>query len=306
MMSEQTVEVGQVWKDLDRRANNRTVTIEKMIDEGERVEAVITDGEGNSGKTIRLQVRRLNPRGHWRLLKNADGTVPDSGFDDDVEERNEREAHPMNQLVLFGSQEFVVDSVGLSKNGDITIAGAERARDVGLTIYGGVQLWMGDLENLVEAKFGEEAAQVIDHEAYAKHGVSESTRKNWAWVAKRVPDANRRIAQSWSHMQAVAALPTAVQRKFLEESRAEDWSVSTLKKEIASKTENSKSKLHYIVTVDAQTEAKQGKIIAQLESEGFQCTAKTVIKRERKAPKEKKAVTAKRSKTPKINQRRRK
>lgn len=297
-MSETTVkvEVGQVWKDLDRRAKNRTITVAKMIDGGERVEAVITDGEGNSGKTIRLQVSRLNPKGHWRLLKNTDGSVPESGLDDDFENINEREASQMNQLVLFGTQEFVVDSVGLSKHGTMTIAGAEKTRDVLLKVHSAHQLWLGDLENAVNAAFGEEAAQVIDYEAYAKYGVSESTRKNWAWVASRVCDANRRIAQSWSHMQAVAALSTAVQRKFLEESRAEDWSVSTLKKEIASKTENSKSKLHFLLVVDCGTQARQKKMAEELEAEGLTVTLKEVTKREakaKKAKKPKKEVTAK-------------
>lgn len=287
------VKVGQVWKDLDRRANNRTIEIHTFIDGGERVEAVITDGEGNTGKTIRLKVDRLNAKGHWRLLKEADGTVPESGLDDAFEDVNEREGDQMNQLVLFGTQEFVVDSVGLSKHGQISIAGAERTLGVLLRVHGGSQLWLGDLENIVEATFGEEAPQVIDHETYAKHGISESTRKNWAWVAKRVCDANRRIAQSWSHMQAVAALSESVQRKFLEESRAEDWSVSTLKKEIASKTENSKSKLHFMLLVDCGTQAKQQKMATSLEEEGYTVTMKEVTKRESKPKKPKKEITAK-------------
>lgn len=290
-----SVEIGQVWKDLDRRANNRTVTIGSIIDDGDRCEAVIMDGQGNSGKTIRLKTSRLNAKGHWRLLKHADGTLPEEALDDAFEAVNDREADTMNQLVLFGTQEFMVDSIGLSKHGAMTIAGAERARDVLLKIHSAVPLWLGDLGNLVEANFGEEASQVLDAEAYGQYGISESTKKTYEWVAKRVPDENRRVAQSFGHMQAVAALRPDQQRKFLEESRANDWSVAKMKVEIASRTEDGKSKLRFLLIVDCGTEAKQTKLADELEMQGFKTTKRQSVKRDAKPKKEKKRkeVTAK-------------
>jgi Family of unknown function (DUF6354) len=303
-----SIEVGQVWKDLDPDQNNRTVRIENIIDGGERVEVVIEEGGANDGKTVRLSVEALQAGKRWRLVRNADGTVPESGLDDAFATVNEREGDRMNQLLLFGTPEFIVDSVGLSKHGQrITIAGAERTRDVLLKVHSGTPYYLGDLDRIVESELGEEASQVLDAEAYERFGVSDSTRKTYRWVADRVPDENRRIAPSFGHAQAVAALRPDQQRKFLEEARAEDWSVAKLKTQVAASTEEGKSRLRFLIIVDAQTEHKQAKLVEYLEGEGFKCTIRTAVKRTDKKPKrEKKQVTAKRRTGAKINQRRKK
>jgi hypothetical protein len=290
------VAIGQVWKDLDRRANNRTIEVMAVIDDGDRVEGLVRDGFGNAGKTIRVRADRLNAKGHWRLLKQADGTVPETGLDDAFADVNDREGDALNQLVLFGTPEFIVDSVGLSKHGAITVTGGERVRNVLLKIYSGLNYWIGDHVRAIEGAFGEEASQVIDHQAYESAGISESTLKNMKWVAERVPDENRRIAPSWSHAQAVAALRPDQQRKFLEQARAEDWSVPKLKTQIAMSTEEGKSRLVYLLIVDCATEAKLEKLAGDLEREGWKIVKKDVkTKRAAKPKKEKKvkAVTAK-------------
>lgn len=291
-----SVEVGQVWKDLDRRAKNRTITVQAIIDDGARVEAVITDGEGNTGRTIRIQVSRLNPKGHWRLLKQADGSVPETGLDDAFAAVNDREGDQLNQLVLFGNQEFIVDSVGLSKHGTLTMAGSAGALEKLLKIHSATPMWIGDMANAIKGAFGEEAHDILDHSLFERYGLSESTMKTYEWVASRVPDENRRVAQSFGHMQAVAALRPDQQRKFLEESREGDWAVSKLKVEIALRTEDGKTKLRFMLIVDAGTEAKQQKLAVDLETQGFGVTQRTGKKRDAKPKKVKKAkkeVTAK-------------
>lgn len=287
------VEVGQVWKDLDRRSNNRTIEILAKIDGGDRVEALVRDGEGNSGKTIRVKVDRLNAKGHWKLLKDVDGVVTEAGLDEAFAAINDREGDQLNQLVLFGTPEFIVDSVGLSKHGAITLAGAHQTLEVLLKIHSAIPLWIGDAVRQIEGALGEDAHQVLDHEMFEKHGISESTKKTYEWVAGRVADAERRIAQSFGHMQAVAALRPDQQRKFLEESRAEDWSVSKLKVQIASKTEEGRSKLRFFLLIDAGSEAKRDKLAERMEADGYKVVKKDIVKRAAKPKKEKKAVTAK-------------
>lgn len=306
-MNVEQVEVGQVYKDLND-AGKRTVKVGQIIDDGERCEAVIMDGEGNSGKTIRLKTEKLTGP-NWRLLRNADGTVPGSGLDDAFAAVNEREADEMNQLVLFGTPEFMVDSVGLSKHGSITVGGTQRTLEVLLKIHQAVQLWIGDLINVAERTFGEEASQIIDQQTFENAGLSESSVKTYAWVASRVSDSVRRIAQSFGHCQAVAALREDQQRKFLEESRANDWSVSKLKVEVASRTEEGRSKLRFLLIIDAGTETKQEKLRTELEGQGFKVTTRQSVKREKKEkkPRAKKEVTARaRKAAPKASTRRRK
>ncbi len=108
----------------------------------------------------------------------------------------------------------------------------------------------------------------------------------------------------------MAALRPDQQRKFLEESRSEDWSVAKLKVEIALRTEDGKTKLRFMLIVDAGTETRQGKLAAELEAQGFQVTQRTGKKRDSKPKKPKKLkgeVTAKpKSGKGKMSSRRRK
>lgn len=176
-----------------------------------------------------------------------------------------------------------------------------------------IQFWIGDMVNLGESLYGEEAAQHIDHERF-----SEETVRSCAFVAKKVAPNERQYAQSFSHCQVVATLKPAEQRKWLEKSRQEGWSVGKLRTEILKATEGGEAQLRFMLLVDCTTEAKQNSLEKDLTNEGYRCIKKSGVKRkkkvekarkpkgEKKPKKEKKGpVTAKKRRVTKMSARRR-
>ena len=168
-------------------------------------------------------------------------------------------------------------------------------------------LWIGDFMIAVEEQFGEESSQFLD----AENGYAEKSVQNMRWVASRVPKENRSIPPlTWSHLQAVAALKLDQQRKWLDKAIDGDgdgpWPVSKLKTEIRKAGEGS-GKLHWWLVVECGGEKKRDELAVEMEERGFAIAKreglKTVQKKPRKKAK-KAAVTAKRRRAPKRNQRR--
>lgn len=103
-----------------------------------------------------------------------------------------------------------------------------------------LQFAIGDAVNYAESMFGDAASQIVgaDDEVGAAVGQwSESTIRNYAWVAARVPAENRRMRElSFSHHQIVAALEPSQQKVWLERAVAGDegvaWSTSQLQKAV--------------------------------------------------------------------------
>lgn len=196
------------------------------------------------------------------------------------------------QLVLIGDC-FMLDSVGLSvrPGTEPTVQASERTVDSFSKVDKGLHFYLGDFANLLEPY--EWGSQVLD----ASCGFSLETIRKDAYVAKRVGDANRRIAQSHGHAVVVAALTPEKQREWLEKSHESDWSVAKLKAEIAASADGERKTLIHVLVVDCKTEAQQAKLAAKLEAEGFKCTVRTAIKRQKKD----KTVTAKKRKTAKMS-----
>lgn len=146
-------------------------------------------------------------------------------------------------------------------------------------VHTALAFWIGDLLNLGDTLFREESSQVIDV-SY----LDEKVVKDYTTVAKRVPLENRGIA-SWDHCKVVAFLSPAKQKEMLTKAHQEDWSPAKLKTEIASATESGKQSLRFWLIVQCGTEAKQEKLSAELEKEGYVVVKKSGVKREKKAPK---------------------
>lgn len=201
------------------------------------------------------------------------------------------------QLVLIGDC-FMLDSVGLSvrPGTEPTVQASERTVDSFSKVDKGLHFYLGDFANLLEPY--EWGSQVLD----ASCGFSLETIRKDAYVAKRVPDANRRLAQSHGHAAVVAVLPPEKQREWLEKSHASDWSVAKLKAEIAASEDGDRKTLIHVLVVDCGTAVRQAKLVKQLEAEGFKCTVRTAVKREKLD----RVVTAKKRRANKINTRRKK
>jgi hypothetical protein len=207
----------------------------------------------------------------------------------------------VDDLVPLGPP-FAVDAVALSQHGQPpTLAQCGAGLRKLCQISDGIRYWRGDLMNLTEGLFKEEAAQVVDHEL-----LSEADAKAERWVAAHVAPTARSHAPTWEHARAVAALTPAKQIDWLDKARAEDWTARKLSTEIAQATSDGKTVLRWTLVVDCQTEAKMDKLAAHAESEGLTVLKKQGVPRKvRKAKKAKKQVTAKRRGPAKMNSRRR-
>ncbi len=189
---------------------------------------------------------------------------------------------------------FVVDSVALERRTsvEITIPQCERSLRRLVKISDAVRYWQGDLMNLVDTLFHEEASQVIDHEL-----MEEATAKQLMHVAQTVRPTTRAHAQSWDHARVVAyaKLEDDKQVEWLDRSRADDWSARKLATEIAQEQAGpGKTTMRWWLVVECSTEARRDKLAEELGPRGY-----TVKKQEKltKVPKPKKAkkgpVTAK-------------
>lgn len=211
-----------------------------------------------------------------------------------------QEGLPGTELVVLGA--LVVDSVALTtRGGSPTFDQWAEAADRLRKIHGATKYWIGDLLNMGEGLFSEEASQVIDQSFLGEQEV-----KSYTAVAKAVLPTTRAHAQSWDHARAVSGLKDkATQEEWLDKSRAEDWSARKLRSEIeASGAEPGKTTMRWWLVVECKTESLRDKVADELKARGH-----SVKKQEKlsKAPKPKKAkrgpVTAQRKHkgAPKMN-----
>ena len=170
-------------------------------------------------------------------------------------------------------------------------------------LHDGVKYWMGQLMNLTETLFAEEASQVIDQEL-----LTEREAKAYMFVAKSVAPSVYEQAPSWEHALAVAKLkPDDDQESWLTLAAREGWSAQKLRSEIAQAGAEGKTVMCFWLVVACATEAKRDKLADKLESEGHSVKRQEKLK---KIPKPKKAkkgpITAKgRKGAPAMNTRRR-
>lgn len=88
--------------------------------------------------------------------------------------------------------------------------------------------WLvGDWILYGERNYGETYAEAID-----LTGLEYDTLKNVIWVARNVSERSRRRDLSWSHHQAVAALPETEQDMWLEAAEREGMTVARLRSKL--------------------------------------------------------------------------
>ena len=83
---------------------------------------------------------------------------------------------------------------------------------------------LGDWDRIGEQLFGEDASQALDAADY-----ENKSFRNMRWVAGKIEMSRRRDNLSWSHHEAVAALPPERQDELLDEAEAEGLSVRALR-----------------------------------------------------------------------------
>lgn len=87
---------------------------------------------------------------------------------------------------------------------------------------------LGDWILYGEQRYGETYSDAIDLTA-----MEYDTLKNVVWVARNVLERSRRRDLSWSHHQAVAALPEGEQEMWLREAVDEGYTVARLRSRLA-------------------------------------------------------------------------
>lgn len=221
-------------------------------------------------------------------------------------------AEAQAQLVPVGSM-FELGDFALTARSDgppPTLAQCGAGMKRLLMVRSRLMFYLGDLMNLAESLYSEEASQIIDHE-----DIDERTAKDCTFVAAHVHPRIRGLAPErdpWPYCQAVAKLKPEQQEEFLRRAAEEDWSVPKLKTEItAANAAGGKSAMRFLLIVDCKTEPGQGKLAKELEGRGLSVTSRSGLKREPKAKKKGKAkrgeVTAQKRKkgAPKMYTRRR-
>lgn len=92
-------------------------------------------------------------------------------------------------------------------------------------------LYVADLLNFGEEKFGERYAQAIDGTRDFMNR-QESTIANWRWIARAISPARRRENLSLAHHETVAKLQPDEQDEFLRLADNEALSVKALKEKV--------------------------------------------------------------------------
>ncbi len=95
-------------------------------------------------------------------------------------------------------------------------------------VYKSMPWVIGDLLNLGEEVFGEDAPQAWDFDAWA-----DKTCANYKSTAKRVPLQRRRADLPFTTHEVVAALPANEQRKWLKLCALNGWTRDQLRDELA-------------------------------------------------------------------------
>ncbi len=103
--------------------------------------------------------------------------------------------------------------------------------EVAITVRARLPWKIGDLLNYGEANYGERYAQALDERMVEYHTV-----QNWRWVCRAFEPSRRREALSWSHHEAVAALPERQQDSWLNIAERKRLSVHDLRDAVRDKT----------------------------------------------------------------------
>jgi hypothetical protein len=131
-----------------------------------------------------------------------------------------------NQALVLVDDKFTFTSTGLVIRGDPTL---EECEEVGqcISLLGKMApIWLGDLLNYMENRWGEGYAQVLDATGYAYQTVVNAKS-----VMGRVPPEVRREGLHFSHYEAAASLPLQQQERLLERAVEEGLRTSDIRRE---------------------------------------------------------------------------
>lgn len=128
----------------------------------------------------------------------------------------------------------------------------------------GIQFWVGDLLNIAEGLFGETYADIIEMTNW-----EPDTIDRYQSVCAAVQPETRRADLFFSHHRAVAHLPNADQRTWLDRAAAENWSGERLAKEIRGAASDGGGGAFW-VTVSCVDAADQEALADRLSVEGRQ------------------------------------
>jgi len=187
------------------------------------------------------------------------------------------------QLRTLELRNFTVGPTGLAVTGEPTLDEWAGIGELLRTLEHGLQWAIGDWICAGEGRFGDQAAQILDHTAW-----SVRTTAVYRWAASRVPPENRRADLTFSHHLVVADLPIDEQADWLARAAAENettnepWSVERLKREMAVATAKG-TVMRYLLVVDCDDETAREKLKTKLERAGHLCrcaeaTRKRVLK----------------------------
>jgi N6-adenosine-specific RNA methylase IME4 len=122
--------------------------------------------------------------------------------------------------MVIGGFEFT--TTGLKAQGERSFEEWDAVGHFLRYIHTGAQFWIGDWLNYGEKKYGEKYTQALEHTGYEL-----KTLENYAWIAKSVPDQNRKEKIPFGHYaNGLAALSETEQAEWIERILAEDMSQS--------------------------------------------------------------------------------
>jgi hypothetical protein len=201
-------------------------------------------------------------------------------------------------------QNFKIGPTGLLVTGEPTLEEWAGIGELLRTLEHGLQWAVGDWICAGEGRYGDRAAQILDHTAW-----SVRTTAIYRWAASRVPPENRRSDLTFSHHLVVADLPVDEQRAWLEKAAQpvevgeETWSVQRLKREMAVVTAKG-TVMRYLLVVDCDNEVSRDKLKTKLERSGLICrTAEATRKRVLKVGKAKRVLIKAKKAAPKNGRR---
>ncbi len=202
----------------------------------------------------------------------------------------------LTELVDLGAA-LVVDSAGLARRQSVQIASVtdlDRPMRRIAAVLRAIRFWRGDLMNLAETLFGEEAAQIVDSEH-----LTEAEARAEKLVAAKVKPTTRAHAQSWDHARAVLALNDDQQVEWLDKSRAESWTARKLAAEVAQAIAGpGKTSMRFWLVVECGTEARRDKLADELSVKGYTIKKQEKLSKVAKPKRKKKEpVTAKKKRS---------
>lgn len=127
--------------------------------------------------------------------------------------------------LIMRSDGFQFTATGLVVQGQPTFEQCETMINRLHIVKDAVQMWLGDLLNYMEERWGEAYAQVVDGLDYA-----EGSLNNYQRVARQVPPPLRNEALTYNHYAAVAPLPQEKQAYWLNRAAEEKLSTRSLRK----------------------------------------------------------------------------